>query len=70
MMLDGAKDEESKYPHLLREPDSGTFHNLSDGAIVNVNGNNLRASYIGGDGNDLILTVVLSEETQALTSDF
>ena len=37
---------------------SGTFSNLADGAIVNVNGNNLQASYEGGDGNDLALTVV------------
>src|SRR5205823_5321151 len=26
-----------------------TFHNLADGAIVTVNGNNLQASYTGGD---------------------
>ena len=38
-------------------PISGTFSNLPDGAIVNVNGNNLQASYEGGDGNDLTLTV-------------
>jgi autotransporter-associated beta strand protein len=37
---------------------AGTFHNLRDGAIINVNGNNLQASYTGGDGNDLTLTVV------------
>ena len=39
-------------------PIMGTFHNLADGAIVNVNGNNLQVSYSGGDGNDLTLTVV------------
>jgi hypothetical protein len=39
-------------------PISGTFSNLADGTIVIVNGNNLRASYTGGDGNDLTLTVV------------
>jgi autotransporter-associated beta strand protein len=39
-------------------PIAGTFSNLPDGAIVNVNGNNLQASYTGGDGNDLALTVV------------
>lgn len=39
-------------------PISGTFSNLPDGAIVNVNGNNLQANYEGGDGNDLTLTVV------------
>ena len=39
-------------------PISGTFSNLADGAIVTVNGNNLQASYTGGDGNDLTLTAV------------
>ncbi|HEY3601110.1 MAG TPA: autotransporter-associated beta strand repeat-containing protein [Chthoniobacterales bacterium] len=39
-------------------PISGTFANLPDGGIVNVNGNNLQANYEGGDGNDLTLTVV------------
>ncbi|HEX4666586.1 MAG TPA: autotransporter-associated beta strand repeat-containing protein [Chthoniobacterales bacterium] len=39
-------------------PISGTFSNLANAAIVNVNGNNLQASYSGGDGNDLTLTVV------------
>ncbi|MGH9809589.1 MAG: autotransporter-associated beta strand repeat-containing protein, partial [Terriglobia bacterium] len=39
-------------------PISGTFSNLADGAIVSVNGNNLQASYEGGDGNDLTLTVL------------
>ncbi len=39
-------------------PISGTFSNLPNGGIVNVNGNNFQASYTGGDGNDLTLTVV------------
>jgi autotransporter-associated beta strand protein len=39
-------------------PIIGTFHNLSDGQIISVNGSNLQASYTGGDGNDLTLTVV------------
>ena len=39
-------------------PISGTFSDLPDGAIVTVNGNHLQASYSGGDGNDLTLTVV------------
>jgi autotransporter-associated beta strand protein len=39
-------------------PINGTFSNLADGEIVNVNGNQLQASYSGGDGNDLTLTVV------------
>jgi autotransporter-associated beta strand protein len=37
---------------------NGAFNNLADGAIVNVNGNNFQASYSGGDGNDLTLTVL------------
>jgi hypothetical protein len=36
------------------DPISGTFSNLADGSIANVNGNNLLASYTGGDGNDLL----------------
>jgi autotransporter-associated beta strand protein len=39
-------------------PIVGTFHNLPDGMILTVNGSNLQASYSGGDGNDLTLTVV------------
>jgi autotransporter-associated beta strand protein len=39
-------------------PISGTFSNLADGAILTVNGNSFQASYEGGDGNDLTLTVV------------
>jgi hypothetical protein len=39
-------------------PINGAFSNLPNGAIVTVNGNNLQASYTGGDGNDLTLTVV------------
>lgn len=39
-------------------PISGTFCNLPDGGIVTINGNNFQASYEGGDGNDLTLTVV------------
>jgi hypothetical protein len=39
-------------------PISGTFSNLPDGGTVTINGNNFRASYEGGDGNDLTLTVV------------
>jgi autotransporter-associated beta strand protein len=39
-------------------PISGTFSNLSDGAVLTANGNNFKANYEGGDGNDLTLTVV------------
>ena len=40
------------------DPISGTFSNLPDGGTVAINGNNFQASYKGGDGNDLTLTVV------------
>jgi autotransporter-associated beta strand protein len=39
-------------------PISGTFANLPDGAILTVGNTKLQASYGGGDGNDLTLTVV------------
>ncbi len=39
-------------------PIAGTFANLPDGSIITVRGNNFQASYEGGDGNDLTLTVV------------
>ena len=39
-------------------PISGAFSNLPDGGIITINGNNFQASYEGGDGNDLTLTVV------------
>jgi hypothetical protein len=39
-------------------PISGTFANLADGSTITVGTNALQASYEGGDGNDLTLTVV------------
>jgi hypothetical protein len=39
-------------------PLSGTFSNLPDNSVVTVGNNNFQASYSGGDGNDLTLTVV------------
>jgi autotransporter-associated beta strand protein len=41
-----------------RQHISGTFANLPDGTVLSVGGNQLQASYQGGDGNDLTLTVV------------
>jgi autotransporter-associated beta strand protein len=38
-------------------PISGAFANLADGAVLSVGKNQLQASYEGGDGNDLVLTV-------------
>ena len=39
-------------------PISGTFTNLPEGTILQAGRNKLQASYTGGDGNDLTLTVV------------
>jgi len=39
-------------------PIAGTFANLPDGSILRISGNRLQASYEGGDGNNLTLTVV------------
>jgi autotransporter-associated beta strand protein len=39
-------------------PIAGTFSDLPDGAVFTLNGNNFQASYTGGDGNDVTLTVV------------
>ncbi|MEO7168597.1 MAG: autotransporter-associated beta strand repeat-containing protein [Spartobacteria bacterium] len=40
------------------EPINGTFANLPDGSTLVVGRNTFEASYCGGDGNDLTLTVV------------
>lgn len=39
-------------------PIAGTFANLADGSTFTVGSNTFQASYEGGDGNDLTLTVV------------
>jgi hypothetical protein len=40
-----------------RKPISGAFANLADGTVLTVGRSQLKASYEGGDGNDLTLTV-------------
>lgn len=37
---------------------SGTFNGLPEGATVGIGGQTFRISYVGGDGNDVVLTVV------------
>jgi autotransporter-associated beta strand protein len=39
------------------DPITGTFSNLPDGGTLSANGQTFQASYEGGDGNDLTLTV-------------
>ena len=38
-------------------PIGGTFSNLADGSTITDGSNTYKASYAGGDGNDLTLTV-------------
>ena len=49
-------------------PIFGTFSNLSDGSVFTSNGNNFQASYTGGTGNDLTLTVVPQQSHQTDSS--
>ena len=44
--------------NMATSPLSGTFSNLPDNSTVTVGNNTFQASYEGGDGNDLTLTVV------------
>jgi hypothetical protein len=37
---------------------AGTFANLPDGGTITIGSNSFQATYEGGDGNDLTLTVV------------
>jgi len=39
---------------------NGTFNGLPEGAVLNVGGNKLRISYVGGTGNDVELTLEFS----------
>ncbi|MEO6870611.1 MAG: hypothetical protein ABI233_00150 [Chthoniobacterales bacterium] len=48
-----------------QEPISDAFASSTDGAVVSVGGNQLHASYIGGDGIDLTLTWSGREELRA-----
>ncbi|MFO0945582.1 MAG: autotransporter-associated beta strand repeat-containing protein [Planctomycetota bacterium] len=36
----------------------GTFAGLSEGSVVNVGNNRYQISYVGGDGNDVVLTAI------------
>ena len=45
------------------DPVSGTFAGLNEGAIVTLNASDFQISYVGGDGNDVTLTVVAAAKT-------
>jgi hypothetical protein len=43
-------------------PISGQFTNASEGSQISSNGQTYRISYVGGDGNDLVLTALTNIE--------
>lgn len=43
-------------------PISGQFTNASEGSLISSNGQTYRISYVGGDGNDLVLTALTNIE--------
>jgi hypothetical protein len=45
------------------DPVVGTFSGLPEGATINLNANQLQISYLGGTGNDIVLTVVAAAKT-------
>ena len=45
------------------DPVVGTFSGLPEGATINLNANQLQISYVGGSGNDIVLTVVAAAKT-------
>jgi hypothetical protein len=42
---------------------TGTFSGLAEGATFNLSGNVFKISYVGGDGNDVVLSVVSVPKT-------
>src|SRR5262249_20734986 len=49
-------------------PVSGTFARLPEGGTTTVNGTTFRISYVGGTGNDVVLTVDRGVTTTTLTA--
>jgi hypothetical protein len=45
------------------DPVVGTFNGLPEGATINLNANQLQITYVGGSGNDIVLTVVAAAKT-------
>jgi hypothetical protein len=45
------------------DPVSGTFSGMPEGQIVTMNASDFQISYVGGDGNDVTLTVVAAAKT-------
>ena len=45
------------------DPVSGTFDNLPEGATLTMNASDFQISYVGGTGNDIVLTVTAAAKT-------
>ncbi|MBK8231235.1 MAG: cadherin-like domain-containing protein [Candidatus Eisenbacteria bacterium] len=45
------------------DPIVGTFSGLPEGANLTLNGSQLQISYVGGTGNDVVLTVIVAAKT-------
>jgi len=50
------------------QPIQGTFHGLSEGSDLTLSGQEFQISYHGGDGNDVVLTHLLSSSTAVTSS--
>uniref|UniRef100_UPI003A97ADF2 beta strand repeat-containing protein n=1 Tax=Rosistilla oblonga TaxID=2527990 RepID=UPI003A97ADF2 len=50
------------------EPIVGTFSGLPEGGLINVSGQSLQISYVGGTGNDVVLTAVTGLPVESVTS--
>jgi autotransporter-associated beta strand protein len=49
------------------DPVLGTFRNLSEGSTISIGGQQLVISYVGGDGNDVVLTQITGALRPSLT---
>jgi len=49
-------------------PVSGTFSGLAEGANLTLNGQNFKVSYVGGDGNDVVLSRTMATSTTLTSS--
>jgi len=47
---------------------NGLFAGLAEGAVFNVDGDQFQISYVGGTGNDLVLTAIPEPATTAITA--
>ena len=50
-----------------KNPIFGTFPGLPEGSIFSADGDQFQITYKGGDGNDVVLTVLSTPEPSAIT---